>query len=124
MKKFLGVIGLLALLLAGLAAHTHYANRDLRQLSEQRRAELQRIRPVLLRYRVEQGEFPLRLQQLVPGYLAEIPPSLREEAESEPARRIRYQRQGDQAEFVYHLLRGPDSSELFEVESGRFRRDR
>lgn len=124
MKIFLKLTALVAALLLAFSFYTRWRNADLTALTEARRTALNDVRPALMQYRHDKGKFPSRLEQLVPHYLREIPASLQVRESGEPALRIRYDSNGGSARFIYHVIRGPDSMETFDVGSNRFERNR
>ena len=124
MKKIIWIIASIALALFGAGQYVKWTNSDLTELARIRRAALAEIRPALLRYKLETGSFPQRLELMVPGYLPQVPPVLQNAADAEPARRIRYESRGEAARFSYHVIRGPDSIEVFDVGGNSFERNR
>jgi hypothetical protein len=123
-KKFLKFTALAMALLLAFSFCTRWRNADLTALTEARRKALNDVRPALMQYRQDTGKFPLRLEQLVPRYLREIPVALQTRESDEPALRIRYDANGESARFIYHVIRGPDSTETFDVGSNRFEQNR
>ena len=57
-------------------------------------------------------------------YIAQVPAAVKTAAGTEAARRIEYAVRGDAASFTYHVMRGPDSRETYDVISGTFQRNR
>jgi hypothetical protein len=104
--------------------YINWSNRDIKTLTESRHAALKELRPVLLRYKEDTGKFPSKLEALSPQYLPQIPAVLKEQAETEAVKRIRYESNGETAQFTYHVIRGPDSTEVFDVTKNTFTRNR
>lgn len=123
MVRLIKIVILGALLVLGMGQYTRWANRDLIELTEARRAALLKIQPVLLRYKTDTGQFPASLDMLVPRYLPEIPQVLRNGG-AEAIKQIRYERTEGTVRVSYHVIRGPDSTEVFDVASGTFAQDR
>ena len=124
MKKAIGIVAAIALLVFGAGQYVNWSNRDLAELSKARRAALAELRPLLLRYKADSGSFPQTLEQLVPAYLPQIPAVFKDEPNAEPVKRIRYEVREGNARISYHLIRGPDSTEVFDVTSNSFARDK
>jgi hypothetical protein len=120
MKKTLWIVAAIALLVFGAGQYISWSNRDLADLTKMRRSTLTEIRPVLLRYKAETGSFPRTLELLVPKHLPQVPTVLQNAPDVEPAKRIQYESLGDTARFTYHVIRGPDSTEVFDVTSNKF----
>jgi hypothetical protein len=124
MKKTIWIVSAIALIVFGAGQYVGWSNADLADLTKLRRSTLAELRPVLLRYQAETGSFPRTLELLVPNYLPRIPPELQNRADVEPAKRIQYESVGDMARFTYHVIRGPDSTEAFDVASNKFQRNK
>ena len=124
MKKLLWVMAVLVVLVAGGAGYVRWSNADLAELNRARHAALPEVRAALMRYKADKGRFPERLELLVPAYLAQVPAALQGATGAEAAMRIEYTVRGESAQFTYHLMRGPDSRETYDVASGTFQRNR
>lgn len=123
MARLIKIVVMLVLVVFGIGQYSRWSNRDLAELTEMRRAELRKIQPVLLRYKTDTGQFPANLDMLVPRYLPGIPDVLRGGG-TEAVKQIRYDPQEATALFTYHVIRGPDSTEAFDVAKGSFVRNR
>jgi hypothetical protein len=124
MKKMIWIVSAIAVVVFGMGQYVKWSNADLADLTKLRRSTLAELRPVLLRYKAETGSFPPSLELLVPKHLSKVPPELQSQADVEPAKRIQYERVGDTARFTYHVIRGPDSTEAFDVASNKFQRNK
>ena len=120
MKKTLWTIVISVLLVSGFGLYVKWSNRDLAELTTARRAALSELRPVLLRYKADTGNFPRTLEMLVPDYVPQISTVLHNAADVEPVKRIRYEVRDDTAKISYHVIRGPDSTEVFDVVKNSF----
>jgi hypothetical protein len=123
-KKALWVLRSIALILFGSGLYVQWSNKDLTELSKARRAALTELRPIILRYRADTGSFPKTLEALVPQYVPQIPAVLLNVPDVEPAKRIRYEPTDDNVRFSYHVIRGPDSTEVFDVVKNSFIRNK
>lgn len=124
MKKAIWIVVTIALIVLGTGQYVKWANSDLTDLTNIRRAALAELRPVLLRYKLEKGSFPQTLDLLVPKYLPQVPRILQNAPDVEPVKRIHYESLGDSARFSYHVIRGPDSTEIYDVAGNSFQRNR
>ncbi len=124
MKKAIWVVVSVALTVFGAGQYVKWANSDLTDLTQSRRSALAEVRPILLRYKLENGDFPQTLDVLVPKYLPQVPLALQNAPDVEPVKRIRYESSGGLARFTYHVIRGPDSTEIFDVVGNSFQRNR
>jgi hypothetical protein len=124
MKRLVKLVVAIAVMLFAAGQYINWSNRDIKALTESRHAALSELRPVLLRYKAETGRFPNKLDALSPKYLQQIPAVLNEQVETEAVKRIRYESDGENAQFVYHVVRGPDSTEVFDVTKNTFSRNR
>lgn len=120
MKKFIQITLAVALLVVGASLYVKWSNSDLTELTRVRRAALSELRPVLLRYRADTGSFPQTLEILVPQYLPQVPAVLLNAPDAEPVKCIRYEVLTDTVRFSYHVIRGPDSTEVFDVVKNDF----
>jgi len=115
-----GALVLLALVALVLGARQWFlvANEDLIALHSARLGDLAAIRPAVQRYRAEQGRYPPRLENLVPGYLPQLPASLVNRAESESVTRLSYHADRAGARAAFNRHRGPDSRVEYDFASG------
>lgn len=119
MARLVKIIVIGALTVFGFGQYISWSNKDLTELTEARRTVLKQVQPVLLRYKADTGKFPAKLEMLVPQYLPEVPGVLRN-IETEVVKQIRYEPTETTALFIYHVIRGPDSTEIFDVVTGSF----
>jgi hypothetical protein len=120
MKKTIWIIAIIVLLVIGAGQYVKWSNRDMTELTKARRAVLSELRPVLLRFKADTGSFPSSLELLVPQYLTQIPAELQNAPDIEPVKRIRYEALDDTVRFSYHVIRGPDSTEVFDAVKNSF----
>jgi len=123
MKLFIKIVAVLALLIAGAGYYTKWANRDITELTQARYTAFKQIQPVMFRFKTDNGHFPQRLEELVPKYLPAVPGVLVSVPEDEAARQIQYESKGETARFSYHIIRGPDSTEVYDVVQGNLQRN-
>ncbi len=123
MIRFVTILVIAGLVMFGIGQYVSWSNKDLTELTAARRTALTTIQPVLLRYKAETGQFPVTLESLVPQYLPDIPRVLKN-TETEPVKQIRYERNEAGALFTYHVIRGPDSTEIYDVAKGSFTRNK
>jgi len=99
-----------------LALPMSMSNRGLYALTAQRIQSMKALRPVFLKYRHDNGVYPPTLDELVPHYVAEIPPELINSGNGDPYKRITYTLQGGgEPVFDFRTIRGPDSSASYNV---------
>ena len=72
-KHNLIIMGLCVLLTFSLGIPAKVSNRGLHKLTVIRKATMQELRPVFIQYRQNNGSYPVTLEDLVPGYISEIP---------------------------------------------------
>jgi hypothetical protein len=94
------------------------ANEDLFALHSARLSDLAAIRPAVQRYRTEQGRYPPRLVDLVPGYLPQLPASLVNRPEAESVTQLSYHADRDGAWASFNRHRGPDSRVEYDFANG------
>ena len=94
------------------------ANEDLIALHSARLSDLSAIRPAVQRYRAEQGRYPSRLEDLVPGYLPQLPTSLVNRPEAESMTQLSYHADRDGAWVSFNRHRGPDSRVEYDFANG------
>ncbi len=98
-----------------LALPTSMSNRGLYALTAKRMQSMKALRPAFLKYRHDNGVYPTALDDLVPHYVAEIPPELINSGNGDPYKKITYSLQGDTPVFDFRTIRGPDSSASYNV---------
>jgi hypothetical protein len=120
-KYNLIIMGVSALLIFSLAIPANVANRGLYELTAKRKVIMQTLRPVFIQYRQDNGTFPTALEDLVPGYIQEIPEELMNDGREDPYKKIYYELQGeDQALFYFRTIRGPDSAAVYNINEDTF----
>jgi hypothetical protein len=119
-KHDLIIMGLCVLLTFSLGLPTRVANRGLYELTAKRKAAMQELRPVFIQYRHDNGTYPAALEDLVPGYISEIPVELINDGRDDPYGRIFYEVQGEEAIFIFHTIRGPDSAATYNIHKDSF----
>lgn len=72
-------------------------------------------------YRAERGRYPSRLEDLVPGYLPQLPTSLVNRAEAESMAQLSYHADQDGAWASFNRHRGPDSRVEYDFANGGLR---
>ena len=120
-KYNLIIMGLSVLLGASLILPPRVANRGLHQLTAKRKVLLQELRPVFIQYRKDHGTYPAALEDLVPAYLAQIPPELVNDGRSDSYSKIYYSLQSEEEPtFLFHSARGPDSGVIYDIHKDSF----
>ena len=72
--------------------------------------------PVFVEYKMEHGQHPSSLDDLVPRYIPKIPTELVNDGEDDPYKKISYTNREGQAVFCFHTMRGPDSSAIYNID--------
>jgi len=120
-KRNLIIMGLSVLLTFSLGIPAKVANRGLYELTAKRKVIMQQLRPVFIQYRHDNGTYPSALEDLVPGYIQEIPAELVNDGREDPYKKIYYELQGeDQALFYFRTIRGPDSAAVYNINEDTF----
>jgi len=115
------IMGLSVLLIFSLGIPAKFANRGLYELTAKRKVIMQELRPVFIQYRQDHGTYPYALEDLVPGYIQEIPAELVNDGSEDPYKKIYYEFQGeDQALFYFRTIRGPDSAAVYNINEDTF----
>lgn len=100
------------------------STREISKLTQQRKAILQEIRPVFMKYKQDYGSFPKTLNSLVPDYIPEIPPVLIYNDKDRYYYRIQYntwsEKGHEHAGFHFHGMTGPDSGVGYDIEEDKF----
>ena len=96
------------------------ADHDIKALNKERRQLFRDLRPIFLKYKQENNTFPIKLDDLVPKYIMEIPPALIYDEEVSAPLKIRYSGDEKDAVFWYHTHRGPDSSEWYSIAGNQY----
>lgn len=100
------------------------SDHGLANLTKERERKMTELRPVIMKYKEEKGEYPKSLDLLVPRYISKIPDALEASSENgDVYRRLTYEIEDGKPIFRYRVLRGPDSGAMFNIESGKFTRD-
>lgn len=101
------------------------SDHGLAELTKEREAAMAGLRPILLKYRDDQGAFPETLEALVPRYLAQVPHVLTPSSEQgDSYKQISYTVRDGKANFSYCIVRGPDSRASYDVATGAIHGDR
>ncbi len=100
------------------------SDHGLADLTQEREIKMRELRPLIIKYKEDKGEYPKSLELLVPRYIAKIPDVLGASSENGDAyRRLTYEIEQGKPVFRYRVLRGPDSGATFDIESGKISRD-
>jgi hypothetical protein len=82
---------------------------------------VQELRPIFIQYRKDHGTYPAALEDLVPGYISEIPAELVNTGRNDSYSKIFYALQSEEeALFLFHTIRGPDSSVIYKIHNDSF----
>lgn len=120
-KYNLIIMGLSVLFAFSLMLPPMAANKGMNQLTAKRKEIMQTLQPVFIQYRQENGFYPSALEDLVPKYISEIPAELINDGHSDPYKKIRYELQDkDKAIFIFHTIRGPDSTAIYYIHEDTF----
>lgn len=124
-KYNLIIMGACVLLTFSLIIPPLAANHGLNELTAKRKVILQELRPAFIQYRQDNGTYPSALEDLAPKYIPEIPPELVNDGHDDPYKKIFYALQGEEeALFIFHTVRGPDSAAIYNVHKNSFWYDR
>ncbi|PKN19317.1 MAG: hypothetical protein CVU71_07355 [Deltaproteobacteria bacterium HGW-Deltaproteobacteria-6] len=96
------------------------SDQGLQELTKQRMQTLSALRPVLIKYKTERGNFPDRLQDLVPLYLRTVPPELVNDGKEDAYKKITYEVRKGEARFVFSRTRGPDARVTYHVHENKY----
>jgi len=117
----LSLMGVSALLTFSLIIPTLAANQGLYDLTSKRKVTMKALRPVFIQYRQDNGTYPSALEDLVPEYIPEIPAELVNDGRDDPYKKIYYELQGEEeALFIFHTVRGPDSAAIYNIHQDSF----
>jgi hypothetical protein len=116
------VIGLGSIL--GFLLMTHACGvvsfHGIRELTEQRKQTLNELRPILMKYKEENGCYPNKLQDLTPKYLHAIPPELVNDGKDDYYKKITYEVINCEAQFIFYQMRGPDSRVTYHISKNTY----
>lgn len=112
------VMGVCLLIIPSLIAGIIISNRGLSALTAKRIQIMKALKPVFAKYKMENGQYPEALDDLVPEYLPEIPAELVNDGKEDAYKRIYYTRSNDGPAFYFKTIRGPDASASYNVETG------
>ncbi|MCK4951162.1 MAG: hypothetical protein KAS48_05035 [Gammaproteobacteria bacterium] len=115
------------IIIVPIAALTSYifqakdlVNQDLKELTIQRKLAFTQIRPALIDYKKEHGEFPDSLQQLIPDYITSIPEELQSPDDENPIMTIKYRSEGSNAFFHYQTSFGQATTVNYDIGNNTF----
>ena len=115
------IMGLSVLLAVSLGGPAGVSNQGLSSLTAKRKVIMQELRPVFIQYRQDNGTYPSALEDLVPGYIPEIPAELVNDGRDDPYKKISYELQGEEeALFIFRTIRGPDSAATYDIHNDSF----
>jgi hypothetical protein len=103
------------LIIPSLIAGIKISNRGLYGLTQKRMQIMKELKPVFVKYKAENGEFPNALEDLVPDYIAEIPAELVNDGKEDPYKKIYYTLSHEGPVFYFKTIRGPDASASYNV---------
>ena len=114
--------------IVGITSYIFYAkdlvNEELKELTSQRKVAFVKIRPAFMQYKDEHGAFPDSLQQLVPDYVPLIPQVLQSPEDEYPIIAIRYESEGANAFFYYHMGYGEVTTVFYDIGNNVFSYDK
>jgi len=100
------------------------SDHGLASLTKERERKMVELRPIIMKYKEERGEYPKSLDLLVPRYISKLPDILGASSENgDSYKRLTYDLENGKPVFRYRVMRGPDSGAMFDVESGKISRD-
>lgn len=111
------IMGACLLIITSLIAGVKISNRGLFELTEKRIQIMKELKPVFAKYKMENGQYPEALEDLVPEYLAEIPAELVNDGKEDPYKQIYYTQSLGEPVFYFKTIRGPDASASYNVET-------
>jgi hypothetical protein len=118
------IMGTCLLIIPSLIAASKISNRGLFELTQKRVQIMKELKPVFAKYKMENGDYPGALDDLVPEYLPEIPAELVNDGKEDPYKIIYYSRSHDGPVFYFKTIRGPDASASYNVKTGTLWHDR
>lgn len=101
-----------------------YLSGQSRELSTERQAAFQEIRPAFLLYIADHGKIPGDLQQLVPEYLAALPEAVLLNDDVGSDRLVRYRPERNTALFYYKTGGIPAYETCYDIVNDRYRQTR
>ncbi len=115
-KHNLMVTGCSIFLIFSLGIPIKISNRGLHELTQKRMQILKELRPVFLKYKTENGAYPVSLDDLVPKYIQEMPRELINNGKDDPYKKISYTLTEGGPVFAFRTIRGPDSAAVYNVD--------
>ena len=109
------IMGACLLIIPSLIAGIKISNRGLYELTEKRMQIMKELKPVFEKYKMENGEYPYDLDDLVPEYIPEIPAELVNDGKDDPYKIIYYTLTSGGPVFDFKTIRGPDASASYNV---------
>ena len=96
------------------------SDHGLAQLTNAREQAMKDLQPVFSKYKKDHGEYPNKIEDLVPEYIPQIPVILCEFNDyGDPYKKITYSLENGKPLFRYQVIRGPDSNATFNMDSGK-----
>ena len=78
---------------------------------------MKELKPVFAKYKMENGEYPHDLEDLVPEYIPEIPAELVNDGKDDPYKKIYYTLSHEGPVFYFKTIRGPDASASYNLDT-------
>ena len=123
--KYHAVIAVSSLILiAALIIPVRLSDHGLKQLTQKRIQTIRELKPVFVKYYIEEGRYPKTLKDLTPAYIQVIPGELIDDGATDPYRKIWYKLEKDQPVFHFRTHRGPDSAASLNPVDGTFWHDK
>lgn len=111
------IMGACLLIIPSLIAAIGISNRGLFALTQKRMQIMKELKPVYAKYKMENGEFPYALDDLVPEYIPEIPAELVNDGKDDPYKEIYYTLSDAGPVFYFKTIRGPDASASYNLDT-------
>jgi hypothetical protein len=120
-KYNLIIMGASMLLTFSLILPPFVSNQGHLELTAKRKVIMQELRPVFIQYRRVNGTYPSALENLVPGYILEIPAELVNNSRNDSYEKIFYalNEEGEPL-FIFHKVRGPYSAVTYNIHEDKF----
>jgi hypothetical protein len=112
------IMGACLLIIPSLIAAIGISNRGLFGLTRERMQIMKELKPVFVKYKMENGDYPCALEDLVPEYIAEMPAELVNDGKDDSYKKIDYTLDHKGPVFYFRTMRGPDSQASYNMETG------
>ena len=112
------IMGACLLIIPSLIAAIGISNRGLLGLTQKRMQIMKELKPVFAKYKMENGDYPYALEDLVPEYIAEMPAELVNDGKDDSYKKIDYTIDHKGPVFYFRTMRGPDSQASYNMETG------